>query len=266
MSPLLHFLIFQVAPYMFLAFSIVPHHCQSSYVGENGLLFSYYTESNQTFALFANSSYTSINAKSYNWYRQHVSDDNGMRFGEAIETTPVLLTNSTWYYDALSSKNGYASWGLSIGEKKEPLFIYTTPVKESLPRGQRGVLSLGVPVKVFTNFISTMDLYGGHIFSATEDGHFLVQTGPPSTSITFSNDTITVQLVKSKDNVLETTTIRLQCKLKSLDASDILLIASNVNIWGIKYEFYCTLLEIAGLRSVSHINILACTFYDIIFD
>lgn len=63
-SPLLHFLIYQVAPYMFLAFSIVPHQCQSSYVGENGLLFSYYMESNQTFALFANSSYTSINSQS----------------------------------------------------------------------------------------------------------------------------------------------------------------------------------------------------------
>lgn len=58
-----------------------------------------------------------------------------MQFGEVIGTTPVLLTNSTWYYDALSNKNGYASWGLSIGEKKEPLFIYTAPVKESLHRG-----------------------------------------------------------------------------------------------------------------------------------
>eukprot|EP00268_Persea_americana_P010401 TRINITY_DN1422_c1_g1_i1.p1 TRINITY_DN1422_c1_g1~~TRINITY_DN1422_c1_g1_i1.p1 ORF type:complete len:1080 (-),score=145.71 TRINITY_DN1422_c1_g1_i1:181-3420(-) len=237
----------QVARNLFLAFSIVPHLSQSSYVGESGLLYAYYKEKNQSFALFVNSSDTSSNSKFNHWYRQSVNDDTGMRFGQAIEIAPLILPPSS-YYNA--NQNGYASWELGIGENKEPLFTYIAPINKFLPQGQRGIISLGVQVKVFTNFISNMDLYNGYVFSATEDGHSLIQTGPPNATITFSSDMLLVQLEKSKDNALATTTIHLPCKLNSSNMNDNLLIASDVNIWDTRYEFYCTSVEIGGIRSV----------------
>lgn len=192
-------------------------------------------------------------------YRQPVNVDTGMRLGKAVEITPNIQS-----FSALSNNTGYASWGLGIGEEKEPLFIYMAPIKEFHPQGQRGIISLGVPVKVYTNFLSNMDLSGGYVFSAIEDGHFLIQTGPPNTSIAFGNNTLTVQLKKIIDDVPTTTTILLPCKPNSSDSSNTLLIASDVNIWGTRYEFYSTSLEIAGLRSVCHKSMLLHFFFDVI--
>ncbi|XP_058084102.1 histidine kinase CKI1 [Magnolia sinica] len=241
----------KVALYLFLVFSTVPNLSQVSYIGEDGMFFSYYIEGNQTFALFANSSYATTNDSiAYRWYRQPTNEDTGLLFGEAIDSTPVILTKSSWFFNALNNENGYSMWGLGWGKAQEPLFLCMAPVKDF--RGQRGVISLGVPVKVLTNFISGIDLHGGNVYLATKDGQLLVQTGPTTPSIAFDNGTVLMQAKKSDNGIAVKSHFNLSC---SLDASsgghDSSLIASKVNFLGTRYEFYCTPLEIAGVQSIS---------------
>ncbi|XP_077245114.1 histidine kinase CKI1-like [Tasmannia lanceolata] len=244
---------------MFLAFSIAPHLSQISYIGEDGLFFSYYTEGNHTLALFANTSYSSsgsnTNPTVYRWYSQPVNDI-GMRYGEAIDSTPITLVNSSWFNNALDSENGYALLGLGWGKFQEPLFLSMALVNNVLPRGRWGVISLGVPKKIFTNFMSSIDLHGGDLYMVTEDGQLLAKTRFPYEKMLLSNMTVSVQMTES-DN------FDLPCNLNSYSNSRLNQLSGlNEKIWGEQYTFYCAQFEIAGVRSVSILALPLLRFPD----
>jgi hypothetical protein len=74
-----------------------------------------YTERNQTFALYSNSSFSfdrsDPNArKKYISYIQSVSKETEKLYGKAIESPPISMINASWFQAALNSPtHGYAS-------------------------------------------------------------------------------------------------------------------------------------------------------------
>ncbi|XP_077217801.1 histidine kinase CKI1-like [Tasmannia lanceolata] len=246
-----------VAHHMFLAFSTAPYLLQISYIGEDGLFFSHYKEGNQTLSLFSNMSYSSFgyspnNSTACHGYTQPVHDDTGIQYGEAIHSVPQICVSSSWFYDALNNKTGYSSWGLGWGRAQEPLLISIAPVKDFLPRGQGGVLSLGIPVKVIRNLMSSKDTHGWELYLVTKDGHVLVKTGFRHTSVVLNNGTISLQLMNSDSSEVQEAATEILFTLANYsDSADNLLIVSDVNILGMRYAFYCAALEIVGVQSLS---------------
>ncbi|KAF8387742.1 hypothetical protein HHK36_026396 [Tetracentron sinense] len=233
-----------VAPYLFLALSTIPHLAQISYIGFDGLLFSYYNDGDQTIAIYSNTSFSSndttpIPTILYTWYTQPVNRSTGKRYGDAIRSNPMPTVNASWFQEALNSTNGHASLGTGWNKAQDRLFLNTAPING------KGVISLGFPVEALIDFFSDLNLHGGDLYMATEDGEVLIQTGPPNTRMVFSNDTVLVQLMKSNGDLIgQVGNISCQPINRALGAF------SNVNIREMKYMFYCSHVEIGGIQAI----------------
>ncbi|KAL5983570.1 hypothetical protein ACLOJK_017658 [Asimina triloba] len=240
---------FEVARYLFLVLSTLPNMSQVSYIGEDGLFFSYYKEQNQMFAVFANASYTNLNdPDTYRWYVRPVSNETGLQSAEATDSTPLRLTNSSWFNDALNNENGYSMLGLGWGEVQELLFLSMAPIKDS--RGRRGLVSLGLPLTILSDFLSEMHLNGAAAQITTKDGHLLAQAGPPDTGIVFSNGSVFIRVRKSSNSSAEDAELNISSQLdatsEGLKSS---IISSTVRISDTRYEVYCAPLYIVGIES-----------------
>ncbi|KAF8379736.1 hypothetical protein HHK36_029184 [Tetracentron sinense] len=220
-----------VAPYLFLALSTIPHLSQISYIGLDGLFFSYYKSGDEIFAVYFYSDWK-------NWYTQPVNRDNGLGYGEVTSLNPLVTVQENWFQEALNSTNGYASLGIGWNNTQERLFLNAASVDG------RGVISLGFPVAALIDFFSDIDLHGGYLYLATEDGEVLNQTGPPNTSMLLSNGTVFVKLMDQNGDL-----ISLAGNI-SCNHHDGAPQSSNVNIQEMKYAFYCSHLVIAGVQSV----------------
>ncbi|KAK3194261.1 hypothetical protein Dsin_025571 [Dipteronia sinensis] len=177
------------APSLFQAFSTFPHMSEISYIGLDGLFFSYYIDNNQTLAMYCNSSPAPDQLSVYantSCYTQHADGHTGNLYGEATVTSPVNI-NSSLLHEALNSTNGFASLGSGLNKAGDPLILNTASING------RGAVSLGFPVKAITNFFTGMNLYGGSLSMATNDGQVLVE-GLPNTQ----NDQLTYPYVVYK--------------------------------------------------------------------
>ncbi|KAK2649646.1 hypothetical protein Ddye_017135 [Dipteronia dyeriana] len=231
----------RVAPSLFQAFSTIPHMSEISYIGLDGLFFSYYIDNNQTLAVYCNSSSAHDLPSVYankSCYTQHADGQTGNLYGEATATSPVNI-NSSLLHDALNSTNGFASLGTGLNKAGDPLILNTASING------RGAVSLGFPVKELTNFFTGMNLYGGSLSMATNDGQVLVE-GLPNTRmivvdsfISFqSNKTISGNQQQTSDNL-----VYVEC-MSRVDSYHIL------NIGEKDYKVYCSPLELADVKLV----------------
>ena len=229
---------FQVAPTLFLALSAIPYISESSYIGQNGLLFSFYKEEDQIVAVFANTSSSSSSSFfSSNWFTQPVDRDSGELYGEAVAAHPTLTRNASWFQRALNSTNGYSWLGDTLNKAEESLFLSAAAMDG------RGVISLGLPAKVVVQFFAALDFYGGfHL--VTKHGDVIIQSRLRETQIYVRNDTVLVQAV-DPNGVPRGHAGNISCA--SDDGSSGPFYKKAL---GMKYVFYCSTLEIAGVDAV----------------
>ncbi|KAJ6762589.1 TWO-COMPONENT HISTIDINE KINASE [Salix purpurea] len=221
----------KVAPTLFLALSTIPELSQVSYIGLDGLLFSFYNDEDQTFSVYSNTSFSS------QWFTQPVNRDNGMLYGDAVVSDPKVTVNSSWFQKALNSTSGHSSMETRWNRAQDSLFLNTAAVDG------RGVVSLGYPIQVVINHFAAVDFHGGFFHLGTADGQVVVQTKLPNSQIEIHNDTVMVQTMKRNGGPLGHYNI-------SCDSEDGRLGTLHKKIVGIKYMFYCSTLDIAGLKSV----------------
>lgn len=170
---------------------MVPQLSEISYIGMDGLFFSYYTEHNQTLALYFNSSFSSISGASVIAYHvQPVNRDTGGLYGEAvIYKHPV---NTSWTQEAVNSSNGYASTGYKWSDSHQILFLNLVRISIT------GVISLGLPAAIITDFVSPSRRQGASLYLASKDGKVLLQ-GIQHAHIVFYNDTASFHSMKPSD-------------------------------------------------------------------
>ncbi|KAK4847321.1 hypothetical protein QYF36_000728 [Acer negundo] len=230
----------RVAPSLFQAFSTIPHMSEISYIGLDGLFFSYYIDNNQTLAIYCNSSFAPDQPSVYanaSCYTQPANGHTGNLYGEATVTSPVNI-NSSLLQETLNSTNGFASLGSGLNKAGDPLFLNTASING------RGAISIGFPIKAITNFFTGMNLYGGSLSMATNDGQVLVK-GLQNTRMIVVDNFISFQSNKTINGNQQQTSDNLvyECK-PGVDSYHILNIGEN------DYKVYCSPLELAGVKLV----------------
>ncbi|KAL5560993.1 hypothetical protein UlMin_030740 [Ulmus minor] len=238
-----------VAPHLFQGLWIIPHITQISYIGLEGLFFSYYTEKNETFVLYSNSSMDSYlkAKKEYTWYKQQVNPNTGKPYGNVITSPPLIRFNDSWIKAALNSSNGLYS---SLGSKwntHDLLFLNTVRVNRI-----KGLLSLGFLVESMTEYYTETNFRGGSLFLATRDGKVLVEKGLKNTEIVVSGNLSSVLIKFRKPNGDLGHVGSVSCEPNKNNGSSSK--ASVLNIRGTNYLLYCSPLDIVGIQSV---NVLA---------
>lgn len=223
----------QVAPLLFQAFLTVPYLSQVSFIGKDGLFFSYYSKENQQqpLAVYSNCS-LSINLKSstmYTWYSQPVSHDTGKPYGEAVITPPSITNAST---------NRFALLGTSWNDSQDLHFLNTAALDG------RGTISLGFRVKPLLKFLSSFYGDSGSLYLATKDGVVLQEGTIPNTRMVLRSNSVSVQLMNSYGAQVG------QVGNVTCQQNDGTIQASNLDIWETKFSLYCSPLEIVGVELV----------------
>ncbi|KAL5786732.1 hypothetical protein ACOSQ2_009124 [Xanthoceras sorbifolium] len=227
----------KVAPRLFLALATIPHVSQVSYIGLDGLMFSYYNDGGQTLAVYSNTSLSS------RCYTQPVNRDTGMLYGEAVASQSRVPVNKSWFQQALNSTgSAYSTIGKKWNKAEERLFLNHAPMDG------RGVISLGVPQNYVTDRFSALDFHGGDFHLAAADGKVIMGTKLQYTQmlVVYNTSTVLVRtLPKHKGHRVVDPIIFLSCV-----SSDGKLSPVYGKILGVKYIFFCSTLEVAGVYSV----------------
>ncbi|GAB4830568.1 hypothetical protein Ancab_020333 [Ancistrocladus abbreviatus] len=233
----------QVAPALFQALSTMPFLSQASYIGLDGLFFAYYKDGAQTFVVYSNTTFptnSSFGELSNPCYIQPVYSESGKLYRNITISKPFIATNASWFQKSLNSTNGYASLGMQWNSENEHLFLNTASVG-----GLEGVISLGVPVKVLTDFLLQADLHGAALYLATYDGEVLLQS-MTNTSIKYAGDNNTASVRVDLEGNLTVHAGDVPCKPNNgtLNGTTVL------NIGGTEFKFYCSPINVVGLQSV----------------
>ncbi|OMO86309.1 hypothetical protein CCACVL1_09657 [Corchorus capsularis] len=163
-----------------------------------------------------------------------VNRDTGMLYGEAVALRAMMSINHSWFWETLNRTNGYSL--LAKGWNQESLFF------TNVAMDGRGVISVGFPAKVVIDHFEALDFNGGEFHLATIDGDVIMQMKLPNIEILVNNHTVSVQSLKPDGTTHEVSSC--VCvdhgKLRSFHGK----------IKGVKYKFYCSSVEIAGVQSV----------------
>ncbi|XP_052170489.1 histidine kinase CKI1-like [Diospyros lotus] len=214
----------EVAPILFVALSTIPHLSQVTFMGLDGLSYSFYNDNDQTLAVFSNSSRSSL------WFTQPVNRDTGQLYGEAVGTRSLLTVNTSMVQKALNigSASAYSSLGLGWNKAQDLHFFNTAPMDG------RGVISISFPAKMVTERFESIDFYGGDFHLATSNSQVLVQTKLPGTDIVVYNGSVLVYADE----------------LNSFNISEGKAAPILGKIRGTERTFYCSNIEIAGVPLV----------------
>ncbi|KAF5181246.1 Histidine kinase, partial [Thalictrum thalictroides] len=239
-----------VAPHLFLALKTLVLS-QVSYIGLDGSIYSYYIDGNQTFLSYSNltniqntSTFRNVSLFGenlnaillYNYSTQAVDGDIGKQYNKEKSTSSLISIDSRWLQNALwNSSKGYASLGRGWGKTQELLFLTCVSINGF------GAVSLGLPVKAIKVAISTINLHGGELYMATEDGMILAQTGKHSVKV--NNGIVSIFAGNFSD---AQTSVNISC-----EPNESPLRKKSVDIGGTKYMIYCAPLDIVGLPSVA---------------
>lgn len=234
-----------MAPVLFQALSTIPHLSQISFIGLDGLFFSYYhTNEDRISAIYTNSSTKFANASS-DWYTQPVNRDTGKLYGEAISSHPVITWDTiSWFQEAcLNNTNGCASIGIGWKNDKDLLFLNTAGI------GGRAVVSLGFQANSLIDFFSGMDYYGGTLYLATKDGKSLAELGTniPNSRLVLVGNSVSFDMLDPISGSRIGYAGNVTCKP---DAYGGTLRGSMLIIRKAKYAIYCSPIDIVGVRSV----------------
>lgn len=233
-----------MAPALFQALSTVTYLSQISYIGVEGLFFSYYTERNQTLAMYSNSSFSSDRSdpsvrKNYISYIQYVNNETGKLYGKAIESPPFSMINASWFQAILNSTHGYASVETGWNNARNLLFLNSARINGG------GVVSLGFSVEALTGIFTSMDLQGGSLYLATKDGKVLINQGLQNTHMVLDNNVVSFELMKPNGDQIGHVG-NVSCS----NMKDGTPRASILNIQEKEYMFSCLPLDIVGVPSV----------------
>ncbi|KAM7501167.1 hypothetical protein LguiB_000071 [Lonicera macranthoides] len=235
------FFIVLVAPSLFQALLAIPHMSQITYIGMDGIFFSYYKKNDQQpFAMYSNSLISLNTTKMYTWYTQPVNQFSGKLQGAAIKSRPKFIPSTDWFRKALNSTNGNASLGTMWTDDKYLLILNRASIKG------RGVIYLGFETTSLINFFSDVDRINGSTFYlATKEGKVLCELGIPNTHVVLVGDSVSFQLPNPNgDQMIIIGNVTCQ------QNDGTTLQPSILNILGQNYIFYCTTLQIVGVQSV----------------
>ncbi|XP_068492318.1 histidine kinase CKI1 [Phaseolus vulgaris] len=223
----------KVAPLMFEAFQTVPYLVQISYIGVEGLFFSYYTHNDEALAMYSNSSSSSWGAFN-KIYTQPVNRETGEVHGEATNIVSNPFMNASWIGEALNVTSGFSSLGTKW-DNGDLLFLTSAGIMT------RGVISLGFSATPITDFVTRIDQqHGTTSYLATKDEKIVVE-GIQLTHFLISNDTVSFQSVDANgDPTSNEGTV--SCK----DGA----VASFFNIRDTAYSIHCYTIDIMGIESV----------------
>ena len=231
-----------MAPILFQAWSTIPYLSEISYIGLEGLFFSYYTDQNLTLAVYSNSSIR----KNNNCYMQHVNHETGELYGKSIERPPLNLVNTSWFQAALNSTHGYASVESGWNNSQDLILLSSATIDGE------GVISLGFPVKALTAHFTSIDHQDGSLYLATKDGKVLIE-GLKNTHMVLAGNIVFVQL--KKPNREQEVLGNVSCNIR--DGSSI---ASTLNIQGTEYMIYFSSLDMVGVQLVCFNSSLSCKY------
>ncbi|GMH19312.1 hypothetical protein Nepgr_021153 [Nepenthes gracilis] len=240
-EPSFSFIQSKVATVLFQALSTIPYLSQVSYVGLNGIFFSYYKDGGQTFAVYANTTFTSRSRArnlTYSWYTQPVYSGTGNLYGIAKISQPLIVTKESWFQKSLNSSNGYASLGMRWNSEKDRLFLNTVGID-----GLKGAISLGFPMKELMDIFPRND--SGSLYMATLDGEELVQGGADA-SFTFFDDNMTASVTLMDPIRNQKIHGDVSCKSQNGKSSG----NSSLKIEGTEFIFYCSPIDVVGVQSV----------------
>ncbi|KAI9187107.1 hypothetical protein LWI28_024442 [Acer negundo] len=228
----------KVAPRLFLALATIPHVSQVSYIGLDGLMFTYYKDGGQTLAVYSNTSRSSF------CYTQPVNRDTGMLYGEAVVfPQPMIFVNESWFQQSLNStSSGYSSIGTKWNKPQESLFFSTVAMDG------RGIISLGIPDSYVADRFAALDFHGGDFHLTSADGKVIIGTKLKDTRIMARRNSVFVTtLPKYKHNNghhVQGSVALVSC------TNDGKLSPVHGKVLGVKYIFFCSTLEVAGVHSV----------------
>ncbi|GER40779.1 histidine kinase 1 plant [Striga asiatica] len=226
----------KVASSLFQYLSAVPYMSQISYIGLDDLFFAYYSETNQLYALYSNSTQNGTNIKT--WYVQPANQDTGKLYGEATKSTPSRVVDSSCFQKSLNSSNGYSSAGIGWGPSRINTFLSTVCM-----RGKKGAISIGFPMKFLTDFLANRNLY-----LATDNGNVLSQGNIPNMRmIVLSDNKVSFQLLGEDEKTVISIVGNFTCRLDNGTSGED---DSVLSVRGKRYTVHCSPVEIAGLRLV----------------
>ncbi|KAK7278184.1 hypothetical protein RJT34_23209 [Clitoria ternatea] len=227
----------KVAPLLFQAFETVPYLDQISYIGMEGLFFSYYTDHDQPLAMYSNSSSSlstwGASNKTLN-YIQPVNNETGEVYGEAISVTSKPFINQSLIGETINVSFGHVTLGTKWSNDSDLLFLSSARVTKN------GILFVGFSATAITNFFARLDEQGIKSYLATKDGNVLVE-GIKQIRLVISNDTVSFKSLNTTNDV-DDDEGTVSCK----DEAG----ASNLNIWDTKYLIHCYTIDIMGIESV----------------
>ncbi|RDX89612.1 Histidine kinase CKI1, partial [Mucuna pruriens] len=219
----------KVAPILFQAFETFPYLAQISYIGMEGLFFSYYSDHDEALAMYSNSS--SSWGTSNKTYIQPVNGETGQVQGEAIDIRYNPFMNASLIGEALNVSYGLASLETTWGNDGDLLFLSSARITK------RGVISLGFSATAITDFVTPIDQQGTRSYLATKDGKVLVQ-GIQHSPLVISNDSVSFQSVNDPTSNEGT----VSCKHEAA--------AASLNIRDTEYLIHCYTIDIMGIESV----------------
>ncbi|KAK2639169.1 hypothetical protein Ddye_026964 [Dipteronia dyeriana] len=229
----------KVAPRLFLALATIPHVSQVSYIGLDGLMFTYYKDGVQTLAVYSNTSMSSF------CYSQPVNRDTGMLYGEAVVfPLPMIFVNESWFQQALNSTiNGFSSIGTKWNKPQESLFFSTVAMDG------RGIISLGIPESYVVDHFEALDFHGADFHLAAADGKVIIGTKLKDTRIMVHRNSVFVTtLPEYKHN--NGHHVQGSVAFVSCSSNDGKLSPVHGKVLGVEYIFFCSTLEVAGVQSV----------------
>ncbi|GMH02311.1 hypothetical protein Nepgr_004150 [Nepenthes gracilis] len=240
-EPSFSFIRSKVAAVLFQALSTIPYLSQVSYIGLNGIFFSYYKDGGQTFAVYSNTTFTSKSRTknlTYSWYTQPVYSSTGNLYGIAKISQPLIVTKESWFQKSMNSSNGYASLGMRWNSEKDRLFLNTVGIE-----GLEGAISFGFPMKELMEIFPRND--GGSLYMATLDGEELVQ-GEANASFTFFSDNMTASVILMDPMRNQKIHGDVSCKPHNGKPGG----NSSLKIEGTEFIFYCSPIDVVGVQSV----------------
>ncbi|KAK1371001.1 Casein kinase i family protein [Heracleum sosnowskyi] len=235
----------EVAPLLFQAFSTIPYISQVSYIGRDGLLFSYYKEENQQpIVVYSNSSVNEeLPAVNHNFtsYSQPANCDTGKLYGVVTLHPPSTILNPSILQGVLESTTGIASVGSSWIDNEDLLFLNTADLVNG-----RGAISLGFEAKAIVQSLSGRISNDGSLFLSTKDGQVLSTATIPNTQIVIvGNNSIALKLLNQNGDQVGDIASNLTCQ-----ANDAMVRPTTITSSGTKYDVYCSQVEIIGVELI----------------
>ncbi|KAG2402534.1 Histidine kinase [Vigna angularis] len=217
-----------VAPFLFAAFGTIPYLAEISYIGVEGLFFSYYTHNHQLLAMYCNSSSTSVASNKI--FTQPVNPETGELHGEPTIMLSNPFINASWIGEALNVSTGFSSFRTNW-VNSDLLFLTSARII------RRGLISLGFSATPITDSVIRIDKqHGTSSYLATKDGQVVVP-GIQLTHFLISNDTVSFQSLNANADGAT-----VSCKDQTA--------ASSFNIRDIAYSIHCYTIDIMGIESV----------------